>query len=71
MFRLKFSHYKKILIIKEEDNFMSEVYMDVFFDYELESNNNSETDNDVSVSFKRRNARIIRSSKDSDNFTDT
>ncbi|KAL2735737.1 integrase core domain protein [Vespula squamosa] len=43
-----------------------EIYVDAFFDCELESNNDSETDNDVSVGFKQKNVRIRRSNENSD-----
>ncbi|KAF7387390.1 hypothetical protein HZH68_013067 [Vespula germanica] len=55
--------------MKEKDNFVNEVYVNAFFDYELKLNNNSKTDDDISVYFKRKNARIIRSDEDSDSST--
>lgn len=42
--------------MKEKDNFVNEVYVNAFFDYESKLNNNSKTNDDISVYFKRKNA---------------
>ena len=58
--------------MKERDNFVNNVYADAFYeyDYELkwfESYNDSDTGNDASVQFKRRDIRTTRSDEKFDN----
>ena len=60
--------------MEEEHNFVNNVYVDAFSDYELKSsefNNDSDTGSDSNeVQFKQRTIRIIRTDDESDSSTD-